>query len=177
VSINAALRAQVRMRTDSACEYCGVTEINAGGELTIDHYQPQARGGSDSLDNLVYACHRCNQYKADYWAVSSTDPLLWNPCAEPSERHFLELIDGMLYPLTPTGAFTAARLRLNRSPLAAHRLHKRSNAQEQRLLAQYRDVVALLEQVSNQQIALIDENRALLEEQRLLLRLLIEQIG
>lgn len=108
MSLDAALRAQVRMRADAACEYCGVTEINAGGELTIDHYQPQARGGSDSLDNLVYACHRCNQYKADYWAVSSTDPLLWNPRAEPSERHFLELIDGLLYPLTPTGAFSGA---------------------------------------------------------------------
>jgi len=80
-----------------------------------------------------------------------------------------------LYPVTDVGAYTLTRLRLNRLPLVAHRLRKSSRAQEQRLFAQYRDVLALLEQLSQQQAALIDENRALLEEQRLLLRLLLNQ--
>ena len=26
-----------------ACEYCGVTETDSGGPLTVDHFQPQAR--------------------------------------------------------------------------------------------------------------------------------------
>jgi len=71
--LDAALRAQVRRHANYACEYCGVTETETAGELTIDHYQPQTHGGSDTPDNLVYACHRCNQYKADYWPQSPDD--------------------------------------------------------------------------------------------------------
>jgi 5-methylcytosine-specific restriction endonuclease McrA len=44
-----------------------VSETSAGGELTIDHYRPRAAGGGDEDDNLVYACVKCNQYKADFW--------------------------------------------------------------------------------------------------------------
>ena len=53
---------QVRQHYGQRCGYCGITETDAGGELTIDHYRPVAAGGNDSDDNLVYACFRCNQY-------------------------------------------------------------------------------------------------------------------
>ena len=49
---------RVRLRANFACEYCGVTETDTGGLLTVDHYQPRAHGGSDDLGNLVYCCHR-----------------------------------------------------------------------------------------------------------------------
>lgn len=173
--ISAPLREQVRQRADFSCEYYGVTETDTADLLTIDHYRPQARKGSDTLDNLLYCCHRCNGYKADYWPENSHSPSLWNPRQEPATTHFLELADGTLYPLTPTGTFTLNRLRLNRPPLVAYRLRKRQSLEEERLLTRYRDLAALLEQLSQQQAALMEEHRALLAEQRRLLRLLLEQ--
>ena len=38
---------RVRQLYEFACGYCTVTEITTGGELTVDHYQPRAAGGSD----------------------------------------------------------------------------------------------------------------------------------
>ena len=58
----------VRVRYDYRCGYCGISEVDAGGELTVDHYQPVSKGGDDLNENLVYACVRCNLYKSDYWA-------------------------------------------------------------------------------------------------------------
>jgi hypothetical protein len=29
---------QVRQRAGFVCEYCGVTEVDVGGQLTIDHF-------------------------------------------------------------------------------------------------------------------------------------------
>ncbi len=49
---------EVRRRYRQACGYCGVSETDAGGALTVDHYRPVADGGDDSEDNLVYACFR-----------------------------------------------------------------------------------------------------------------------
>jgi hypothetical protein len=175
MTLPAELWEQVRRRANFACEYCGVTETDVGGQLTVDHFQPQAHGGTDDPANLTYCCHRCNLYKADYWPVRPADPALWNTRVEPSGNHFLLLADGALYPITPTGTFTLRRLRLNRPPLAAHRLRRQSQVQELRLLARYREVVTALEQLRRQQAALLEEHRALLEEQRAVLRALLKR--
>ena len=53
----------VRERYAFCCGYCGVSEADVGGELTVDHFCPVSAGGDDSDENLVYACVRCNQYK------------------------------------------------------------------------------------------------------------------
>jgi hypothetical protein len=164
---------QVRRRAGFACEYCGVTETDVGGRLTVDHFQPQARGGTDDLDNLLYCCHRCNLYKADYWPVLPADSPLWNPRRDSVATHLLLLADGTLYPITATGIMTLRLLRLNRPPLSAHRLRRLSQSEELRLLARYREVVAVLEQLHRQQTALLEEHRALLEEQRAVLRALL----
>ena len=108
------IREEVRRRANYACEFCGVREKDCGGELTIDHFQPKSKNGSDTLENLLYCCIRCNQYKQDYWPANPREPSLWNPRQEPASQHFLQLDDGTLYPLTPTGSFTLKRLRLNR---------------------------------------------------------------
>ena len=34
-------------------------------QLTRDHIQPTSRGGADRWENVVAACRRCNQHKAD----------------------------------------------------------------------------------------------------------------
>ncbi len=175
MTISEEIRKQVRGRANYACEFCGVTEIDTGGELTLDHYQPKAKGGTDDLDNLLYCCARCNQYKLDYWPTQPNDPVLWNPRREPASQHFLELDDGTLHPLTAAGAFTLKRLRLNRLPLVAYRLRKRQRTEELRLLTRYRDLVQLLEQLNTQLSAHMEEQRHLLEEQRELLRLLLSR--
>ncbi len=175
MTISIELREQVRQRANYACEFCGVMETDAGGELTIDHFQPTAQGGDDSADNLIYCCARCNQYKADYWQSRPDEPSLWNPRRESFAQHLLESDAGTLYALTPTGAFTLKRLRLNRSPLIAHRLRKRQHAEQVRLLTRYRDLVQLLEQLNTQLAALMEDQRQLLDEQRELLRLLLSR--
>ena len=147
MTITADIREQVRHRANFACELCGDTETDTGGQLTIDHFQPNAKGGDDRLENLLYCCARCNQYKLDYWPVDPGASSLWNPRREPFSQHFLRLDDGTLHPLTPTGAFTLRRLRLNRPPLVAYRSRKWQQAEEIRLLTRYRNLVQLLEQL------------------------------
>lgn len=169
------IRERIRRRANFACEFCGVTEVDTGGRLTIDHFRPRTKGGGDNLENLLYCCVRCNQYKQDYWPTGSDDPSLWNPRLEPASRHFLELDDGTLYPLTPTGTFTLKRLRLNRPPLMAYRLSKRRRVEEIRLLTRYRDLVRLLDQLHTHMAELVEEQQELLEEQQLLLRLLLNE--
>jgi hypothetical protein len=152
-----------------------VTETDAGGQLTVDHYQPQSLAGSDDLSNLLYCCYRCNLYKADYWPVQPGDPALWNPRQDGMAAHLLTLANGLLYPITAVGAITLQRLRLNRQPLVDFRRRKQSQTEELRLLGRYRDLVGLLEQLQQQRAALLQEHRDLLKEQRALLQLLLQQ--
>ena len=175
MTISASTRLFVRERASFACEYCGVSETDTGGELTIDHHLPQALGGTNAADNLLYCCQRCNQYKSDYWPTSADDLPLWNPRQEPGSAHLLQLVDGTLYPLTPVGAFTIQRLRLNRPPLIAFRLQRQTIAADRRLLAELRDMITLLEQLQQRHALLLAEQRALLEEQRTLLTLLLNR--
>jgi CRISPR/Cas system Type II protein with McrA/HNH and RuvC-like nuclease domain len=168
--IKASLREKVRQRADFACEFCGISETDAGGRLTVDHFRPRSRGGDDSIDNLLYCCARCNQYKLDYWPIGPDVPHLWNPRHEPATQHFLELEDGTLQPITPTGVFTLRRLRLNRPPLVAHRLRMK----ELRQLERYRDLARLLESLLRQQTLLLEEQQRLLREQQRLLQILAD---
>jgi hypothetical protein len=175
MSIPADLRRIVRERANFACEYCGVSEIDAGGELTIDHVRPRSHGGAHLLDNLVYCCQRCNSYKADYFTAQPDVPQLWNPRVEPFAANFLVLDDGTLHPLSSTGAFTLRRLRLNRAQLVAYRQRRREWSERAVLLEQYADLLSLLERLSQQQAVLLSEQRALLVEQRALIDLLLDR--
>lgn len=173
MTLPADIRLAIRQRANFACEYCGVAEIDVGGELTIDHFHPRSQGGPDDITNLVYCCHRCNEYKASYWPTSGDAPQLWNPRTSPFDQHFLELADGTLYPRTETGTFTLRRLRLNRNPLVAYRRRRTEQTEQQEMLLRYHGLVASLNQVVRQQAALLQEQQALLEQQRALLRLLL----
>jgi hypothetical protein len=175
MTVTIDLREQVRRHAHFACEFCGVTETDTGGQLTIDHYHPKSKGGEDSFDNLLYCCTRCNQYKMDYWPVLSDDVPLWNPRREPFSQHFLKIDDGTLYPLTPVGGFTLQRLRLNRPPLVAYRLRKQQQEKELHLLARYRELIELLGQLQKHTSTLLMEQQELLEEQRKLLQLLLRK--
>lgn len=47
------------------CTYCGHSFSENGGPFrrTLDHIVPYSRGGSNTLDNVVFACRRCNSQK------------------------------------------------------------------------------------------------------------------
>lgn len=175
MSISDDLRQLIRIQANFACEFCTVSETDTGGELTIDHFQPKVKGGSDEAENLLYCCVRCNLYKGDYWATHANEPHLWNPRQEPMASHLLILTDGTLYPTTPVGEFTITRLRLNRPPLVAYRLGKAKRQEAALLLQRYREVIRTLEQLSTQQALLLEENRVLLEEQRHILQILLRE--
>lgn len=174
MTINSSVRDQVRQRAHFACEFCGTSEADSGGELTIDHFKPKAKGGDDSLGNLIYCCISCNQYKHAHWPENPNALSLWNPRYEPAAKHFFELPDGTLRPLTETGVYTLRCLRLNRQPLIDHRLQKRQNAENARLLTRYREIIKLNQQAFARQTELIEEQRKHIEEQQRIIQLFME---
>jgi hypothetical protein len=109
--------------------------------MTVDHFMPRAVGGSDDLDNLVYACWKCNQFKHDFWP---------NPDDLTHRRRILHpLLDdlaihvraneqtGQLEAMTATGRFHITTLRLNRPQLVKYRLSQQLQQmlqEKQRLL-------------------------------------------
>jgi hypothetical protein len=48
MSIAEAVSLQVRQRAQFVCEFCGVSEIDTGGKLTLNHFRPQTKGGTDA---------------------------------------------------------------------------------------------------------------------------------
>lgn len=54
-------RRNLFQRDGHRCQYCGCT----GEPLSIDHVLPRSRGGSDSWDNVITACLRCNVRKGN----------------------------------------------------------------------------------------------------------------
>jgi CMP-N-acetylneuraminic acid synthetase len=177
MSLTASIREQVRQRAQCACEFCGVAEIDTGGMLTIDHFQPRTKAGSDDLENLIYACITCNQYKQDYWPRTATAPILWNPRQESASEHFVEQEDGQLIALTPIGIFTIKRLRLNRSQLIVARQRRQQQLQAEKLLQRYQELTTLQAQINIQLTDLAMEQQVLLKEQRKWLRMLLNRIN
>ena len=64
MAISANKRHNVFMKTFYHCAYCGKILVD-NDDLTIDHKNPKAKGGTDEMDNLVGCCKSCNQIKAD----------------------------------------------------------------------------------------------------------------
>lgn len=56
-------RANVLLRDDHRCQYCG--EQLPASQLTLDHVVPRSRGGTTSWANIVAACRPCNTRKAN----------------------------------------------------------------------------------------------------------------
>ena len=115
----------VRERYAFCCGYCGVSEADVGGELTVDHFYPVSAGGDHSETNLVYACVRCNQYKGAL-LPEATDLAqarrLLHPLRDDLAAHIrANESTGRLEGLTATGRFHIVALRLNRPALIVHR--------------------------------------------------------
>lgn len=168
-------RLTVRQQANFACEYYGLSEDDVSGELTIDHYRPQSKGGSDHLENLVYCCIWCNQRKLNYWPDDSSKLYLFNPRQDSAADHFLMLDDGNLSALTEIGALTIRRLQLNRPALIAYRLRQDHNHRQSGLLAHYRDLLSLQSTLIAQITNVVEKQQELLAEQQRLLDLLLRQ--
>lgn len=135
------LHERVRERYVHCCGYCSVSETESGGELTVDHYRPPGCGGDDELDNLVYCCHRCNEYKGKYWPSPDDEARglrVLHPLGDDIQQH-VRLGDGSgrLEPISETGRFHIELLHLNRPALVRHRLkewRRRLQDEERELL-------------------------------------------
>lgn len=173
--IDDPMRRIVRQRAHFACEYCGLREADVSGELTIDHFQPTSKGGTDALENLIYCCIWCNQRKQAYWPASTNDLHLWNPRQSRATEHFLLLESGELQPFTDVGAFTLRRLQLNRPALIAYRLRQHQLTEQDQLLTHYRDLLALQTQMIAQLTTVMHEQQALLAEQQIYLDRLLRR--
>ncbi len=147
-------RQALRERFSFRCGYCGVHEHQVGAELTMDHFQPRSRGGTDEPDNLVYCCHACNEFKGDYWQRDAARRLL-HPLLDNLAEHLAMADGGTLRGLTETGTFHIQRLRLNRAPLVARRLRQRrreaARAAQQALLGR---LAELQQQLDSLQVLL-----------------------
>ena len=174
MAVSDQLRVQVGRLAQFACEFCGVQESDAAGELTIDHYRPQSEGGEDVLHNLLYCCFRCNLYKADDWPSDESSPKLWNPREESSDTHWALLENGELKATSPTGEFTIRRMRLNRPQLVAYRRRQKMQTEQKALLKRHREIARMLDALHRQQSELLEEERKLLEEQQNLLSALLD---
>ena len=114
--IDAATRRPVRERAGDRCEYCRLHQNQSELLHHIEHVVARRHGGTDHVDNLALACHRCNLHKRPN--LSGVDPFtavivsLFNPRDGRWKEHFAfrqEFIEG----LTPTGRATVEVLALN----------------------------------------------------------------
>jgi hypothetical protein len=70
-------KAKVYRRDQGLCAYCG-RPISID-EASMDHVIPQSLGGPTTWNNLVNACRRCNEKKADRTPERAGMPLRFKP--------------------------------------------------------------------------------------------------
>jgi 5-methylcytosine-specific restriction endonuclease McrA len=77
-------RSLIYQRDGHKCQYCGSTR-----DLTIDHVMPKSKGGGNTWDNLVAACHTCNTKKGDKLLEHTGMKLAKKPKAPYSKMQFM----------------------------------------------------------------------------------------
>lgn len=82
-------RKNILRRDNYRCQYCGKKMKT----LTIDHVIPKSRGGTDSWDNLVAACVKCNNEKGSRTPEEAEMTLLRKP-RKPNHIMFLKQFMG-----------------------------------------------------------------------------------
>lgn len=118
MTINDLTKRRVRRRAQDRCEYCHSPERISTSRFTIDHTNPRSLGGSDDLENLALACHRCNQRRYNFIVgrdlESAAIVSLFNPRQHNWADHFAWSADGTrIVGTTPMGRATCDRLDMN----------------------------------------------------------------
>jgi|SRR5882724_1393933 len=86
------LKKQVSQRARDHCEYCGMHQSLQGSTFHLEHIIAKANGGATAVENLAWACPKCNFHKSD--RVDVVDPLsgahvrLFNPRRDFWPDHF-----------------------------------------------------------------------------------------
>lgn len=101
------------------CEYCHAPESVFNFPFEVEHILPQARGGSDNLENLALACHACNLFKSAFETgqdeESQAEVALFHPRRDTWTQHFgVNTEHATIFGRTPIGRATVARLQINR---------------------------------------------------------------
>ena len=78
-------RKNLLKRDNKICQYCGKTDTN----MTIDHVIPKVKGGTDTWENLVVACFKCNSKKGNKLLSELTMQLIKKP-SKPSIITYLQ---------------------------------------------------------------------------------------
>lgn len=84
-------RKNILRRDNHQCQYCGTPKA----PLTIDHVLPKSRAGTDTWENLVCACVKCNTKKGNRTPDEAGMKLLKTP-RRPSHVTFIKNIGGEL---------------------------------------------------------------------------------
>lgn len=64
-------------RDRGVCAYCG--RVVSFAEASMDHIVPQHQGGPTTWENLINACRRCNEKKANRTPEQARMPLRFEP--------------------------------------------------------------------------------------------------
>jgi hypothetical protein len=118
------IRQEVASRAGYRCEYCGLPHAYVLHAHEPDHIVPRQHGGEGEVENLAWACFRCNRYKGPN--VGSFDPEtgvlvpFFNPRVQDWSVHFV-WDEARIEPLTAEGRVTVKILRLNDADRIAER--------------------------------------------------------
>ena len=78
-------RANVLLRDNYECQYCGVNHKDEKSLLTLDHVLPRFHGGKTRWDNVVAACSACNLKKAHFLEMKPK-------CGDPRRPSYYDLV-------------------------------------------------------------------------------------
>ncbi|QDT71141.1 HNH endonuclease [Lacipirellula limnantheis] len=112
------VREFVRTRATGRCEYCRLPEAVDEWPFHVEHIVSRQHGGDSEIENLCWACSRCNLNKGPN--LGSIDPtsgdpvLLYHPRKQLWSEHFL-MDDGRIVGITAIGRATARLLGMNSS--------------------------------------------------------------
>jgi hypothetical protein len=121
-NISAKNKAIIQARAQNCCEYCQSPSDFSTELFSIEHILPLSLGGSDDMNNLVFACIGCNVFKSN--KIQGVDPVtksmhpLFSPRTMVWNEHFLWDTNFVtLIALSAIARTTIEELKLNRQPL------------------------------------------------------------
>ena len=114
--VSSSVRRKVRERAGKRCEYCRKPEETSLYSHHIDHIIAPIHGGTSNIDNLAWACFRCNVNKstniASYDFDTSLLTPLYNPRTQQWDDHF-EVQSAFVVGKTSFGQVTVRVLQIN----------------------------------------------------------------
>lgn len=114
-------RDSLRADFNNRCGYCNDLDNPRKEYFEIDHLVPQkimVKKKKTDYQNLVYACHSCNNAKRKKWPSGDENiPVVGNkgwvdPCSEEYAKQFSRDDNGNIIPLTPIGEWMYDNLKL-----------------------------------------------------------------